>query len=151
MAGVFIQQHDSALWLIRQSCASYRELILRNYVYMRDQHKRSFWSDKISKKVSFNFSSLLAKQMATAPTPGTRGSGGSRSTEAPACDVCDRTHSGRPCPLRGFPTRLQKKLGQGLRQRKYELALKCLKKLIAEHPDESKDSLIEKARAEAEA
>ena len=118
---------------------------------MRDQHKRSFWSDKISKKVSFNFSSLLAKQMATAPTPGTRGSGGSRSTEAPACDVCDRTHSGRPCPLRGFPTRLQKKLGQGLRQRKYELALKCLKKLIAEHPDESKDSLIEKARAEAEA
>lgn len=143
VASALLRQHEKALGLIRESSASYRELLLRNYAYMRDQSKTSFWNDKLSKKVAVMTTQAMAKLVRGTHSISEGSSGGAN------CSVCNRKHSGRPCPVESFTTAERTKLGSGLGQRKYEKALRHIKDALAQDPKASHDTLIEAARKSA--
>ena len=59
MAGNLLRLHSKELGLIRSTSGTYREMVLRNYTYMRNQSKSSFWSDKLSKRMALVISQNL--------------------------------------------------------------------------------------------
>lgn len=159
VAGNLLALHMKQFMLIRSSSATYREMVLRNYAYLRNQHRTSFWNDKLSKKMAFVTSSTMARLSAPQAASG-RGVGGSgagaREEEAPErhrnyCTVCKRVHQGRPCPTTGLTAALRTRLGANLRQRDYEKALKHLKEALATNPSVDPTTAVDNARRAASA
>ena len=59
--GTVLELHSKALMLIRSSSASYREMVLRNYAYMRNQARDNFWNNKLSRKMAIVNASLMSQ------------------------------------------------------------------------------------------
>jgi hypothetical protein len=144
--------------LIRSSSATYRELVLRNYAYLRNQSRTAFWNDKLSKKMAFVTSLAMARL--AAPAASNRASwgagAGSRDEDGSArgrnyCTDCKRPHQIRPCPAARLTSALRTKLGANMRQREYEKALKHLKDALAANPSIDHATAVENARRAASA
>ena len=139
---------------IRTACASYRELVLRNYVYMRDAALHSFWNNKVSKKLAFLQTAALADALSDTRGPrtstgGGAGAGSGATATRNHCTTCNRTHQGRPCAAAPLSAALRTKLGAGLRQRQYEKALRHCKEAFAANPSIAHEGLVEAARQAA--
>lgn len=152
----FLRHHETKLWHIRCHCASYRELILRNYVYMRNQSADGFWNNKISKTMAEVTSTMLSNSALAAPTktkaPAAGAAPGTTTGPQSQCTICHRAHSGRsPCPAAALTVQNRTKLGAGLRQRQYEKALKVVKELLDNDPSTPQDQVVDKARRAATA
>ena len=135
VAHMVLEHHQEKLALIRRTSPTYRDLVLRNYSYLRDQNKTKFWNTKLNRKQAIR-SSRLRTVVASS------GGGGTQNNNY--CTICHRPHSGRnPCPAEGFTTAQRTRLGTGLRQRQYEKALRHCR----DHQGEGTiDELIEAAR-----
>ena len=143
IARLLHKHHLDQLALIRETSASYRDLVLRNYAYLRKQYDTNFWNDKLSKKAAL----LTTRLMAGARTPGP-----GPSTDSDKCPTCLRKHSSRPpCPTAPLTKAERTRLGKGLTHRKYEKALKALKAGFSEDPNADHAALIDEARRAAEA
>lgn len=158
VAGNLLSLHLKQFVLIRSSSATYRELVLRNYAYLRNQHRTAFWNDKLSKKMAFVTSEAMARL--SAPSNSVRGGGGGAQgarEDEPAtrnrnfCTDCKRIHVGRPCPAARLTVALRTKLGANLRQRDYEKALKHLKEALAANPTIDHTTAVDNARRAAAA
>ena len=149
VAGVMHKQHKKELSMIRMTSATYRELLLRNYAYVREQAKTSFWNDKLSKKMAFLSAQAVAQMTGAtrAPRGGTPAPAGSAVRKY--CDLCHRVHQGRPCPAAPLTSAQRTRLGANLNQRKYEKALKHCREALAEDPHASLDSIVAAAREHA--
>ena len=151
VAGNLLRIHTKDLGLIRSTSGTYRELVLRNYTYMRNQGRTSFWSDKLSKRMAL----VVAQSLYASPparghsSPG--GAGASGGSSKNFCETCKRVHQGRPCPATPLSAANRAKLAAGLPQRKYERALKHCKEALAADPNRPHEALIEAARAAAQA
>jgi hypothetical protein len=159
VAGNLLALHMKQFLLIRSSSATYRELVLRNYAYLRNQSRTSFWNDKLSKKMAFVTTVAMARLSATPAAP-TRGGGGgatnARNEETATqarnyCGSCRRNHQIRPCPAAVLSASLRTKLGSGLRQREYEKAIKHLKEALAATPNIDHTTAVDNARRAATA
>ena len=116
MAGNLLRLHSKELGLIRSTSGTYREMVLRNYTYMRNQSKSSFWSDKLSKRMALVFSqNLYTTNSRGAGSQGT-GSGNTQtgSSNQNYCDTCKQIHQGRPGAAPPFSMANHTKLGQDL-------------------------------------
>ena len=138
--------HLDKLTLIRQTSASYRDLVLRNYTYMRDQHRTSFWNDKLSKK-----SALTSRRELAALTAGRgRGQRGASPSGPQVCSTCHKKHQGS-CPLGPLSQSLRNKLLDGLSPRQIGKALKAFREGLRDSPDTPHPELVSLARAAATA
>jgi hypothetical protein len=152
-----LKMHERELELIRTSSASYRELVLRNYTYIRDASKVSFWNNKLSKKMALITAASLASYATQAhhrqgrPTPAGVGNTGGSPAPSGNCTTCNRVHQGRPCAAAPFSAANRTRLGAGLRQRQYEKALKYCKEAFSSNPNVAHDEVIEAARLAANA
>ena len=153
VAGNLLRLHSKELGLIRSTSGTYREMVLRNYTYMRNQSKSSFWSDKLSKRMALVVSQTL--YTTNSRGAGSQGTGSSSaqtgSSNRNYCDTCKRIHQGRPCAAALFSMANRTKLGQDLPQRKYEKALKHCREAFAADPNTPHEALIAAARAAAQA
>ena len=142
VACLVLTYHKEKLALIRDNSASYRDLVLRNYAYMRDEAADSFWNSKLNKRHALASARLLAE--ATAPTRSTGATGGGGAN---FCATCRRKHSGNnPCPVASLTAAERARLGNGLRQREYEKALRFIRDKVAATPGTSVAGLIDEAR-----
>ena len=112
VAGNLLKIHEKELGLIRSTSACYREMVLRNYICMRDQSKTSFWNNKVSKKMALVNSKIMARLHASGP--GTRTTPQGNQANRSCCDICKRNHQGRPCPVSSFTPAQRAQLGTGL-------------------------------------
>lgn len=148
VAGNLLKIHEGELARIRATSASYRELLLRNYAYIREQAKTNFWNNKLSKKMAL----VTTQAMSLLQPPSTSGGGGGTvsATNRNYCDICRRVHQGRPCAAAIFSTANRARLGAGLAQRKYEKALRFCKDAFAANSNANHDTVIEGARQAAQ-
>ena len=140
VAETVLKVHRDQLALIRETSSCYRDLVLRNYTYMRDQARTSFWNEKLSRK------SVIALRM------GLRGGSSSNSTPSTAsrdnrCSSCGRPHTISPCPVAGWTRQQRRKLMENLRRPALERALAHIKAALNENPDADVNELIVSARA----
>ena len=144
---LLLKHHRDQLALIRETSASYRDLVLRNYAYLRQQSATSFWNDKLSKKAALH-TNRIAAGIGSSKSGST---GTSSEGTGDKCSTCFRKHEGRsPCPTTPLTKSECTKLGKNLGQRKYEKALKSLKQAFASNPNVDHDEAIERARQVAE-
>ena len=101
VAGNLLKLHEKELGLIRYASANYRELLLRNYTCIRGQAKTSFWNDKLSKKMALVTTRALS-QATISPGGVSAGTGTGGAVNRNYCDICRRTHQGRPCAVASF-------------------------------------------------
>jgi hypothetical protein len=137
-----LKLHADKLLLIRRQSATYRELVLRNYAYMRDARKERFYNQKLNRN-------LWSLSDATPATPATGGSGG----DAPqACPTCRRTRThpaAGPCPLEPLTPAERTTVLAGLRFREAQLAMNYVKRTLASTPAMDHAQLVIAARAAA--
>lgn len=149
VAGNFLSQHERALGMIRTSASCYRDLVLLNYTYMRDQARTSFWNDKLSKKMALVATNSMAQLVAQFKNRN-RATGGEGNTGGGSgnsdCAICHRKHSGRPCAAATLNAAMRTRLGTGLSQRQYEKALRHIKSALAENPNMGHEGLVDAAR-----
>jgi len=141
---LLLKYHYDQLALIRETSSSYRDLVLRNYAYLRKQSVTSFWNDKLSKKAAMLTNRLVA---GSGSTKAAKAGGASTEGGGDKCPTCLRKHSGQsPCPTTPLTKGERTKLGQGLGQRKYEKALKIVKQAFSDDPKANHEDVINKAR-----
>lgn len=143
-----IKHHSDKLGLIRAQSASYRELVLRNYAYMRNAKKDAFYNNKLNR-------SLWTLQ---SPPPATSGGGGGGqgggAGEKPKCSTCQRTNlhaASAPCPLSSLTSAERVKLLQGLTYRQQQKAAKHIKYLFSQDAQQDHKEAVEQARTNATA
>eukprot|EP00977_Amphora_coffeiformis_P018148 scaffold6240_cov118-Amphora_coffeaeformis.AAC.1 len=149
VAGNFLNHHSKKLLTIRDRSSCYRELVLRNYAYLREHQKDSFWTAKLGKTMAEVTLAALAQSVALKgrgePVTAAPPTGGSKWE----CPTCRRNHSGRPCPTAPMSMPNRTRLGSGMKQRQYEKALKVVKDMFTTNPSASHDTIIEAARLAA--
>jgi hypothetical protein len=137
-----LKLHSDKLLLIRRQSATYRELVLRNYAYMRDARKERFYHQKLNRN-------LWSLSDATPAAPPGAGTGG----EPPqACPICRRTRThpaNGPCPLEPLTPAERTTVLAGLRFREAQLAMNYVKRTLAATPTMDHAQLVIAARAAA--
>jgi hypothetical protein len=136
-----LKHHSDKLGLIRAQSASYRELVLRNYAYMRNAKKDAFYNNKLNK-------SLWSLQASPSPAPAPTGGGGDR----PKCGTCQRSglHGpNAPCPLSGLTPSERVRLLASLTFRQQQKAAKQIKQALVQDPSMDHNEAIEAAREAA--
>lgn len=143
VAHLLLKHHAEKLGLIRETSATYRDMVLRNYTYLREQGRTNFWNEKLSRKAVMH-SATLANQPASSSKKSQEG------TSADKCPTCNRKHSGQnPCPTALLTPAERTTLGRSLGQRAYEKALRKLKQLFSTNPNTDHSEAIETARQHA--
>ena len=142
VAETVLKVHRDQLALIRETSSCYRDLILRNYTYMRDQARTSFWNEKLSRK------SVVALRM------GLRGGSPAGNTPSAAsrenrCQSCGRAHTLSPCPVAGWTRQQKRRLMETLRRPALDRALAHIKEALNDDPSADVNGLITSARAAA--
>ena len=105
-AKAIIDYHSKKLYQIRMGgTRSYRDLILRNYVYLRDAQRDRFLTMKVLQNLQKVGQRRLEAMVGGLIEPVATGDGG--MTAARKCKVCSRgvdVHNlnGRNCPLQGL-------------------------------------------------
>lgn len=148
VAGNFLNHHSKKLMIIRERSSCYRELVLRNYAYLRENQKDSFWTAKLGKTMAEVTLAAVARSMTTGGGNGAP-QGATTTASKWECPTCRRSHSGRPCPTAPLSMTNRTKLGGGMKQRQYEKALKVVKEMFSNDPHVSHDTVVEAARLAA--
>ena len=143
-----IKHHVDKLGLIRSQSASYRELVLRNYAYMRDSKRDRFYHPKLNR-------SLWDIQM-RGPQPGSPAPP-SRSSlpkgTAAKCAICNRSGlhpDSETCALTSFSVGQRGAIFATLKYRQQQKAYKFLKQELGQNPSADLSALITAARKVAE-
>ena len=145
VACTLLKHHAEKLGLIRDTSATYRDLVLRNYTYLREQSRTNFWNEKLSRKAVMQAAVLMTK------APGTTKKA-PETASSDKCPTCKRKHSGQsPCPTTPLTGPERTALGRDLGQRAYEKALRKLKQLFTNDPNADHGEAIEASRNHAAA
>ena len=134
-----IKHHVDKLGLIRSQSASYRELILRNYTYMRDSKRERFYHPKLNR-------SLWLINTYKAPSGGTP-----TSDSKPKCSVCNRSGlhpEDAPCALSSFSAAQKGALFAGLKYRQQQKVYKIIKTALGANPQANITDITTTARQE---
>jgi hypothetical protein len=134
-----VKHHSDKLGLIRSQSASYRELVLRNYAYMRNAKKDSFYNNKLNR-------SLWALQVGGGSGGSSMGGGGADKAK---CTTCQRTNlhpHGSACPLGVLTAGERVKLLASLNYRQQQKAAKHIKQLFGQNANQDHAEAIEAAR-----
>jgi hypothetical protein len=137
-----LKLHSDKLLLIRRQSATYRELVLRNYAYMRDARKERFYNQKLNR----NLWSL------SDATPGATATGVTGREAQQACPTCRRTRTHPatgPCPLEPLTPAERTTVLAGLRFREAQLAMTYVARTLAANPTMDHAQLVIAARAAA--
>jgi hypothetical protein len=137
-----LKLHSDKLLLIRRQSATYRELVLRNYAYMRDARKERFYNQKLNR----NLWSL------SDATPAAAAAGGTGREAQQACPTCRRTRTHPatgPCPLEPLTPAERTTVLAGLRFREAQLAMTYVARTLAANPAMDHAQLVIAARAAA--
>ena len=137
-----LKLHSDKLLLIRRQSATYRELVLRNYAYMRDARKERFYNQKLNRN-------LWSLSDSTPAAPTASGTGGDSPQ---ACPTCRRTRTHPvtgPCPLEPLTPAERTTVLAGLRYREAQLAMNYVKRTLAATPTMDHAQLVIAARAAA--
>ena len=138
-----VKHHSDKLGLIRAQSASYRELVLRNYAYMRNAKKDAFYNNKLNR-------SLWTLQAPSSKSGGQSGGGSDHAK----CGTCQRTNlhkQGTPCPLAPLTAGERGKLLAGLTFRQQQKAAKHVKQALEQDANADHSEMIEAARSAAKA
>ena len=138
-----VKHHSDKLGLIRAQSASYRELVLRNYAYMRNAKKDAFYNNKLNR-------SLWTLQAPASKSGGHTGGGSDHAK----CGTCQRTNlhkQGTPCPLAPLTTGERGKLLAGLTFRQQQKAAKHVKQALEQDANADHSEMIEATRSAAKA
>lgn len=140
-----VKHHSDKLGLIRAQSASYRELVLRNYAYMRNAKKDAFYNNKLNR-------SLWALQAAPSTPQGNKGGLAGGTGDKPKCSTCQKTNlhpASSPCPLASLNPSERSKLLSGLNYRQQQKAAKHIKLLLSQDPQRDHEDAVEQARTTA--
>jgi hypothetical protein len=137
-----LKLHSDKLLLIRRQSATYRELVLRNFAYIRDGRKERFYNQKLNRN-------LWSLSNATPAAPPGAGAGGDPPQACPICR-CTWTHPANgPCPLEPLTPAERTTVLAGLRFREAQLAMNYVRRTLAATPTMDHAQLVIAARAAA--
>ena len=148
-----LQQEQSQIWsdarhLIRSQSASYRELVLRNYAYMRDAKRDRFYHPKLNRSL---WDIQMRGHSPSSSTPSSRVA--STKTSSSKCGICNRSGlhpESEACALTPFSVGQRGAVFATLKYRQQQKAYKYLKQELAQNPSTDLSALITAARKAAE-
>jgi hypothetical protein len=153
LAGKMLAIHCDRLASIRRQSSNYREMVLRNYTYLREAHSNKYYDSRLNREL---WKSQYGPQRAMPAPRGEGGGGGSGGATAstPTCPCCKRkaAHTGgeAECPLKPLNAALRRKAMRDLSSRAAQKVCAHIKRALASDSTADHPSVVDAARAAAQ-
>jgi hypothetical protein len=120
LAGKMLALHCDRLASIHRQSSNYREMVLRNYTYLREAHANKFYDSRLNHELWKNQQGPQRAPLAPS-TPGSGGGSNGAAATAATCPCCKRkaVHTGgeADCPLKPLTAALRRKAMRDLSSR----------------------------------
>ena len=153
LAGKMLALHCDRLASIRRQSSNYREMVLRNYTYLREAHANKYYDSRLNRELWKNQQG--PQRAPSAPsTSGSGGGGNGAASTAAACPCCKRkaVHTGgeADCPLKPLNAALRRKAMRDLSSRAAQKVCAHVKRALAADSAADHSSVVDAARAAAQ-
>jgi hypothetical protein len=155
LAGKMLAIHRDRLASIRRQSSNYREMILRNYTYLREAHSNKYYDARLNRELWKSQYGLQGAISAPGTSGGGGGGGGGGATSTtPTCPCCKRkaAHTGgeADCPLKPLNAALRRKAMRDLSSRAAQKLCAHIKRALAADSSADHPTLVDAARVVAQ-
>jgi hypothetical protein len=141
LAGKMLTLHCERLSSLRRQSAHYREMVLRNYTYLRNAHANKYYDSRLNREVWKVLGRAHAGSGLDSPAP----------AASPLCSCCKRksAHPGdaSSCPLKPFTSTLRRVAMRDLNARQAQQVCAHIKRALAADSGADHTATIDAARA----